>query len=233
MGKNTNKRIKRSKRSKRKTFKGGMLPFVGSPLNYNIFSTYPGVSIHGGNHYGLNPWKNDLYTGNIMDEGDFSIFPNKYVGGKSIKGGYMYNNSKRYSPKRYSLKKSSLIHHRGGLGSLLGNAINGVNKAINKVNKVNKAINKVNKVNSVGNLYNGLIGQQSNPSSLPYIQQYRHSSKHRHSSKQKGGLAPLLGDAINGVNDIGNSLGNVYNGLVGQPSNVSSLPYIQPKVQMA
>jgi len=160
MGKNTNKRIKRSKRSKRKTFKGGMLPFVGSPLNYNIFSTYPGVSIHGGNHYGLNPWKNDLYTGNIMDEGDFSIFPNKYVGGKSIKGGYMYNNSKRYSPKRYSSKKSSLIHHRGG-------------------------------------------------------------------------LAPLLGDAINGVNDIGNSLGNVYNGLVGQPSNVSSLPYIQPKVQMA
>lgn len=232
MGKNTNKRIKgskRSKRSKRKTFKGGMLPFVGSPLNYNIFSTYPGVSIHGGNHYGLNPWKNDLYTGNIIDEGDFSIFPNKYVGGKSIKrgksikGGYMYNNSKRYSPKRYSLKKSSLIHHRGGLGSLLGNAINGVNKAINKVNKVN----------SVGNLYNGLIGEQSKPSSLPYIQQYRHSSKHRHSSKQKGGLAPLLGDAINGVNDIGNSLGNVYNGLVGQPSNVSSLPYIQPKIQMA
>jgi len=228
MGKNTNKRIKRnkrSKRSKRKTFKGGMIPFVGSPLNYNIFSTYPGVSLHGGNHYGLNPWKNDLYTGNITDERNFSIFPNKYVGGgKSIKGGYMYNNSKRYSPKRYSLKKSSLIHHRGGLGSLLGNAINGVNKAINKVNS---------KVNSVGNLYNGLIGQHSKPSELPYIQPYRHSSKHRHSSKQKGGLAPLLGDAINGVNDIGNSLGNVYNGLVGQPSNVSSLPYIQPKIQMA
>ena len=75
MGKKTNKRIKRSKRSKRKTFKGGMIPFVGSPLNYNIFSTYPGVSIHGGNHYGLNQWKKDLYTGNITDEGDFYIFP--------------------------------------------------------------------------------------------------------------------------------------------------------------
>jgi hypothetical protein len=160
MGKNTNKRIKRSKRNKRnkrKTFKGGMIPFVGSPLNYNIFSTYPGVSLHGGNHYGLNPWKNDLYTGNITDERNFSIFPNKYVGGgKSIKGGYMY----KKNPKKSSSKKSSLIYHRGG-------------------------------------------------------------------------LAPLLGDAINGVENIGTSLSNVYNGLVGQPSNVSSLPYIQPKVQMA
>jgi hypothetical protein len=92
MGKRKSYKKRHSKRFNRsKKFKGGMAAFVGAPLNYDNFSTYPGVTTYGGNHYGLNPWKNDLYTGNIMQERDFSIFPNKYTQG--LRGGYVYNKS--------------------------------------------------------------------------------------------------------------------------------------------
>ena len=181
MGKNRNKQVKRSKRSKRsKRFRGGMSPFVGAPLNYNNFSTYPGVSNHGGNHYAVNPWNTDLYTGNIIDESDFSIYPNKYVhGGKSIKH-----------------KGGKLIKYKGGY------------------------------------IYKDRISNRISHSSHRKSKKHKLTSKKRN-SRQIGGLAPLLGDAINGVENVGISFSNVYNGLVGQSSNPSSLPYIQPNVQMA
>jgi hypothetical protein len=178
MGKKIYKQNNRSKRSKRR-FRGGMSPFVGAPLNYNNFSTYPGVTNHGGNHYAVNPWNNDLYTGNIIDESAFSIYPNKYVqGGKSKKhkGGYIYID-------RIKNRKSNSRHRKS-------------NSRHRKLKNHNSTIKK-------------------------------------YKSAQFGGLAPLLGDAINGVENIGTSFSNVYNGLVGQPSTPSALPYIQPNVQMA
>jgi len=145
MGKIKRKTYKK-KHSKR--FKGGMPAFVGAPLNYNNFSTYPGLTTHGGNHYGLNSWNNDLYTGNIINERAFSIFPNKYTQG--LRGGYIYNKSKM----RYNKSKTSKRKTYGGLGPLLSDAVNGTQ----------------NIGNSVGNIYNTLAGLPSGPSPLPYEQ---------------------------------------------------------------
>ena len=142
MGKVKRKTYKK-KHSKR--FKGGMPAFVGAPLNYNNFSTYPGLTTHGGNHYGLNSWNNDLYTGNITNERDFSIFPNKY-----LRGGYVYHKSNKIKHKKTRSKRKTY----GGLGPLLSDAVNGSN----------------NIGNSVGNIYNTLAGLPQNPSSLPYVQ---------------------------------------------------------------
>ena len=136
---------KRTKYSNRtKNFKGGMASFVGAPLNYNNFSTYPGVTTHSGNHYGLNPLKIDLTTGDITSERDFSIFPNKY-----FRGGYVYN-----TPTTRIKKTRSKTSMRGGLGPLLSDVVNGTQ----------------NIGNSVGNIYNTLVGNPTDPSPLPYEQ---------------------------------------------------------------
>jgi hypothetical protein len=129
---------------RKRNFKGGSA-FVGKP--YNI-SAYPSV----GNYYAVNPWKNDLYTGNIINEKDFSIFPNKYM-----KGGYIYKKTRGRTSKKF---------------------------------------------------------------------RSRSSSKRRKSTrKMRGGLGPLLSDAVTGSRVVGNGISNIYNTMSGVPTNVSPLPY--------
>jgi hypothetical protein len=150
---------RRRKTHKRKRIlRGGMKPFIGEALNYSNFSTYPGVTNHGGNHYALNQYVTDPYTGNITDESDFSIFPNVYT-----TGGYVYNKSKS-SNKKFSKN---------------------------------------------------------------YKTYRRRQSSHSRRSKyiKRGGLGPLLNDAMMGSRVIGNDIGNVYNTLAGYPQSVSPLPY--------
>ena len=154
--------------TKRK-YKGGMHAFVGKALNYDNFSTYPGLTNHGGNHYGLNPWKVDLNTGNITNERDFSIFPNVYTNG--LRGGYVYNknsynkkfskNYKTYKRKTNKSRSRSRSRSRrssrrrklvGGLGPLLSDAATGT------------SVMK----NTIMNVYNNLTGYSESPSPLPY-----------------------------------------------------------------
>jgi hypothetical protein len=145
------KRMHRRKRS----YKGGSHAFVGQALNYNNFSTYPGVSVHGGNHYALNPWKNDLTTGISTSERDFSIFPNAY-----IRGGYVYNNNskkkfyKTYKTRTNNHSRSRKRKLRGG-GPLLSDVVTG-----------SRVI-----TNGVSNVYNTLAGYPASPSPLPYKNQ--------------------------------------------------------------
>ena len=152
---------KRRTYKKKRSLRGGLKTFVGDALNYSNFSTYPGVTNHGGNHYALNQYPTDPYTGNIGDESDFSIFPNSYTNG--LRGGYVYNKSsnKKYSKnyKTYRKSKSRSMNAR--------------------------------------------------------------RSKHI----KRGGLGPLLNDAMMGSRVIRNDIGNVYNTMAGYPQSVSPLPY--------
>jgi len=153
----------------KRKYKGGMHAFVGKALNYDNFSTYPGVTNHGGNHYGLNPWKVDLNTGNITNERDFSIFPNVYTNG--LRGGYVYNK-----------------------------------------NSYNKKFSKNFKTYKRNNTYK----KKTNKS------RSQRSSRRR---KLRGGLGPLLSDAVTGTRVMGNNVMNVYNTLSGYPDSPSPLPY--------
>jgi hypothetical protein len=147
---------RRKTHKKNRILRGGMKPFVGASLNYSDFSTYPGVTNHGGNHYAMNQYPTDPYTGNITSERAFSIFPNVYTNG--LRGGYIYNKSSRKKhSKNYKTYRKS------------------------------------------------------------------HSSKSKHI--KRGGLGPLLGDAVMGARVVGNGIGNVYNTLAGYPQSVSPLPY--------
>ena len=144
---------------KKRVLRGGMKPFVGDALNYSNFSTYPGVTNHGGNHYAMNQYLTDPYTGNITNEHDFSIFPNVYTNG--LRGGYIYNksthkkNSKNYKTYRKSRSSKSRHIKRGGLGPLLNDAMMG-----------SRVIG-----NDIGNVYNTLSGYPQSVSPLPYRDQ--------------------------------------------------------------
>jgi len=162
---------------KRKNLKGGMQSFVGAPLNYGNFETYPGVTNHGGNHYAYNNYPTDPYTGDITSERDWSIYPNKYT------GGYVYKNSVNKRNKTYLIRNSQLrtiqnrkkrrsrtrsrtrTHTRsrsrnrsrqhGGIGPLLSDAVMGTQVVSN----------------NISNVYNTLAGYPQSVSPLPYKDQ--------------------------------------------------------------
>jgi hypothetical protein len=124
-------------------FKGGSA-FVGKPFN---IAAYPSV----GNFYELNPWKNDLYTRNITNERDFSIFPNKYM-----KGGYIYKKSRSRTSKKFRNKhRRNTQKMRGGFGPLLSDAVTG-----------SRLVG-----NGIHNIYNTMTGVPANVSPLPYKDQ--------------------------------------------------------------
>jgi hypothetical protein len=167
------------RRHTQKKQKGGMKTFVAAPLNYGNFETYPGVTNHGGNHYAYNNYPTDPYTGDITNERDWSIYPNKYT------GGYVYNNSLNKRNKTYLVKNSQ-----------------------SRTMQNRKKRNSRTRTRSHS----------------------RHSRRSRNKSKpnlyiKKGGLGPLLSDAVMGTRVVGNNISNVYNTLAGYPQSVSPLPY--------
>ena len=169
------------KKTKSKQRGGWLNSFVGQPLNYNNFSSYPGVAPHnGGNYYAYNNYPTDPYTANIINERDFSIFPNILFNG-SLKGGYVYNNKnkKRGSSKKkqlggfvYKISKKSkklkntlknnkskkfFFNKKGGIGPLLSDAATGAQVL----------------GNNMSNVYNTFIGKPSFNSPLPYEDQLK------------------------------------------------------------
>ena len=120
---------KRRKTRRRKKQRGGnVLTFVGKALNYGNLETYPGVTNHGGNHYALNRYPEDLQTGNMKSEGD------TFLKGNLMSGGYTYKNNKIFSSMRKSKKRSSRRKKfKGGNLPLLGDVRTSLQVAQNNV----------------------------------------------------------------------------------------------------
>ena len=141
--------VKRRRRiTRRRKQKGGNVPtFVGKALNYGNFSTYPGVTNYGGNHYAYNRFPVDLQTGNVMNEGD-TVFKSNLMS-----GGYTY---RKNSSMRKSRKSSRRRKFRGGNLPLWGDVRTSLQVA----------------ENNIANTHNTLIGKENLVSPLPWKDQY-------------------------------------------------------------
>jgi len=114
-------RIKRRKSRKSRKIKGGSSAFVGRSLNYSNIGTWPGVQVHGGNHYSLNPQNTN-------------VFPIT----SSMRGGYVYENSKK---RKHTRRKSrrwksqrQYVGIGGGVLPILSDARNFFNGGIDTAN---------------------------------------------------------------------------------------------------
>jgi hypothetical protein len=104
------RKIRRTRRRTQRS--GNMSPFVGKALNYSNLNTWPGVTVHGGNHYSKNEFPVDLQTGNIGKENDSFFNP------FSMKGGYIYGTKYSSSNKSRISKRRSRRKYKGGAGTL-------------------------------------------------------------------------------------------------------------------
>jgi hypothetical protein len=119
---------RRTIKRRRKQKGGNVLTFVGKALNYGNLETYPGVTNHGGNHYALNKYPEDLQTGIMKSESD-TLFK-----GNLMTGGYTYGNNKNFSSMRKTRRRSSRRRKiRGGALPLWGDVRTSLQVAQNNV----------------------------------------------------------------------------------------------------